>query len=212
MGATAPENLRSSRPLPAPWRFKIAGSPTTSTPDQDWPPRSMKLLSESKGSVDRSSGIVSVNAAKYSVTVIAELPGFVTLMSVAQTPDAESIDPAPGIMTAWKLGGLTANRTEPEELPLAFAAVSVTVKLPAWVNVCAVTLLAAEAARVVPSPKSHAKVVLGSVSAAVKVTGMPAAALHVLLNGLNVAPDTSNVFSGGGGPPVPIEIDFVVVR
>jgi hypothetical protein len=172
----------------------------------------MTLRRESKGSVDRSSGIVSLNAAKYSVTVVAALPGFVTLMSVAQTPDGESMEPAPGIMTAWKLGGLTANRTEPEELPLAFAAVIVAVKLPAWVYVWDATLLAADAARFEPSPKSHAKVVLGSVSAAVNVTGMPADALHVLLNGLNVAPDTSNVFRGGGGPPLLIEIDFVVVR
>ena len=96
IGATAPVNFRSRRPLPAPWRSRMAGSPTTSTPDQDWPPRSMKLLSESNGSVERSSGIVSVNAAKYSVTVVAELPGLVTLMSVAQTPDGSRWSPRRG--------------------------------------------------------------------------------------------------------------------
>ncbi len=121
------------------------------------------------------------------------------------------MEPAPGIMTAWKLGGLTENRTEPEELPLAFDAVIVTVKLPAAVNVCVATRLAVEAATVVPSPKSHPKAVVESVSAAVKPIGIPAAALQVLLNGLKVAPVTSNVFSGGGGPPVPIEIDCVAV-
>jgi hypothetical protein len=57
-------NFRSRRPLPAPWRFRIVGSPTTSTPLQDWPAPSGMLFRESNGSVDRSSGIVSVKAAK----------------------------------------------------------------------------------------------------------------------------------------------------
>ena len=77
----------------------------------------MKLSSELNGSVERSAGIWSENAAKYSVMVIDCVPGLVIERSVAQSPASERIEPAPGIMRAWKDGASRFRRIVPIFVP-----------------------------------------------------------------------------------------------
>ncbi len=163
-------------------------------------------MSVSKGRVARLSGMASENDAKYSVTVILCVPGFVMEKSVAQLPASEMIEPAPGIMRAWNDGGLSRKLSWPTFVPTVCVpppvAVNLTIRLP-WTEKTCVTLLPVA---VPPSPKSHANVASGSASAAVKPMALPAPASHVLLKVLKVAPVTVKSFDGGGGPPSPIVI------
>src|SRR6186997_2325124 len=138
--ALPPSNLSRRMPLPAPLLLRMSALPTTSIPDQDWFFDSGMLLSESNGRVERSLGMSSENGTKKSVTVIGELPGFVTERSVAQSPESAMIEPAPGIMIAWKLGGETLNLICTAFVPWLFVSspvtVSVTVFAPADRKAC----------------------------------------------------------------------------
>src|SRR5436305_1106872 len=84
------------------------------------------------------------------------VPGFVTERSVAQLPESERIEPAPGIMIAWKLGGDTLNLICAVFVPWLVVPspvmVRLTVAAPAPRNAC-VTVWPVPCE---PSPKSHA--------------------------------------------------------
>ncbi len=161
--------------------------------------------------MERSAGIWSENAAKYSVMVIDCVPGLVIERSVAQSPPAERIEPAPGIMRAWKDDGSRFSRIVPIFVPEVCVPPPVTVRVTIFVPALPQACEAVRPVAVPPSPKSHAKVALGSGSVAVKVIRTPAAPCQPPVSGSNSAPVSVDRFDGGGGPPVPMVMTRVAV-